>query len=897
MTFEPNLYGSLTSDVPATMVATGVKARLTDATGAQTLNLAAGGALNLTGATGNNRINIDGEAGAFSASRSGAQVTLTGSDGTELVVTARDTAQTLAFADGAADLRVADGTVRLGGQTIGETSAGLDPAMLDLDGDTTSRGVFEGGGDRPANPVVVGGDVYQDGAKKTASLAREATNLKVGKTGTGTVTASDGTKLRLGGESNPYDTHDDPYLWAVQVGAESGSSGDLTVRGPRTEVAATGRNSIFSVGDRGEGTLVVEDGATTHALDYELGNKGTGHVTVRGHGSQLLASTKYGTYGEVYPNSGAYIGVANDGEASLKVVEGGTVRIHFADFDGERRGGPGLNIGDEPGSDGSVTVAGLGSRLEIQQAASAEQWGPYLYVGRALGNGELTIRDDGVVRVRGEGAHVRVAEARPSEAESADDASLAGSGTLTVESGGKLRIVDPSQHNWGGLTLAKGEPNADGDVTVTGNGSLISVRKQSAGGAIQVGQDGTGTMKIANGGRVELWSGADAGFPQMNVGDGPESQGTVTLTGADSTLSIRGGRQGELNVGSAGTGTVTMGDGATAHAGALHVGRQPASTGTVELRGAETRLELQNAGGPPVIVGESGDGSLTIENGASVLNNPVGPEGYPHITAGYAPGSSGSIVVGGPGSSLALDADGSGRFRVGRAGTGELTVENGGRAEADQMFVGQHVDSQGSVVVDGADSMLRVGHDKTSFAMLLGARFNTDGEGFDPGGSATVTVRDQATLRAGAQAGDGKHDILVGGGSTLRVESGGTVIGDVRVLDGGTFEPGNSPGIARIGGDADLGGSVTFEIAGAEAGRFDQIRAEGELALEGHATIAFDPAFDVEAGDRFAIARGADGVAAEDLTTTVTGLRDDLAVEVLHGTDQLTLAVLDSPVG
>ena len=66
-----------------------------------------------------------------------------------------------------------------------------------------------------------------------------------------------------------------------------------------------------------------------------------------------------------------------------------------------------------------------------------------------------------------------------------------------------------------------------GAVTVTGPGSIWT---NGTTGGLNIGSFGTGTLTIANGGKVINITPAAA-----NIGNGAGSQGTVTVTGAGST--------------------------------------------------------------------------------------------------------------------------------------------------------------------------------------------------------------------------------------------------------------------------------------------------------------------------------------------------------------------------
>ncbi|NBC31411.1 MAG: hypothetical protein GVY13_01920 [Alphaproteobacteria bacterium] len=122
---SPNNFGILTSEAPIYIVSGGTFARLVDAPGSQVIEVRPGAALDLVAADGANILVLPGEAAAFSIERDVATVTLTGPEGETATFTARSTAQTLVFEDGALDVRIEGNAVRAGSQTVTEQPAAL----------------------------------------------------------------------------------------------------------------------------------------------------------------------------------------------------------------------------------------------------------------------------------------------------------------------------------------------------------------------------------------------------------------------------------------------------------------------------------------------------------------------------------------------------------------------------------------------------------------------------------------------------------------------------------------------------------------------------------------------------------------------------------------------------
>src|SRR5690606_38560178 len=103
-------------------------------------------------------------------------------------------------------------------------------------------------------------------------------------------------------------------------------------------------------------------------------------------------------------------------------------------------------------------------------------------------------------------------------------------------------------------------------------------------------------------------------------------------------------------------------------------------------------------------VGRSGEGTLVIDGGGSF-------ESY--VTwIGFAAGSEGHLTVSGSGSTWTGTPNGTQppTIYVGNAGTGSLTVENGGSVlNMSGVWVGRDADGEGTVTVTGANSYLRSG--------------------------------------------------------------------------------------------------------------------------------------------------------------------------------------------
>jgi outer membrane autotransporter protein len=150
-------------------------------------------------------------------------------------------------------------------------------------------------------------------------------------------------------------------------------------------------------------------------------------------------------------------------------------------------------------------------------------------------------------------------------------------GDLTISNGGQVS---------NGLSTIGYYGSGNGTVTVTGSGSTWT-----NSGTLRIGYDGTGTLIIENGGQVSSQEG------RLGV-QASSSVGTVTVTGAGSQWTTNGN---VLRVGQYGTGTLIIANGGTVLSGAGFIGEQASSTGssvTVTGGGNWTSTEVSlNRGG------------------------------------------------------------------------------------------------------------------------------------------------------------------------------------------------------------------------------------------------------------------------------------------------------------
>ena len=325
--------------------------------------------------------------------------------------------------------------------------------------------------------------------------------------------------------------------------------------------------------------------------------------------------------------------VGLEGNGTLSITDGGVVSSD-----------DGL-IGYSSGSTGTVTVDGTGSTWIND--------GP-LTVGEE-GNGTLNIINGGVV-INSSFGHIGISSGSTG-AVTVDGADSTwttgwlavgryGSGTLNITNGGQVD-VDES------VILAKyasglGEIHFD-------NGTL------NAAGLFARPTELTGTGTINTSGLV---SDVDLVF------DSPQSLKRTILfdsePGQHITINMDISRgNGPLGAGMHGDGSMTIRDGVAVSSTGGNIGYSPGSTGTVTVDGASSTWTNSRR---PLYVGQAGNGTLNITNGAAVRNE------YYRGRIGSSSGSTGIVTVDGAGSTWTN----SGGLTVGGNGYGTLNIINGG---------------------------------------------------------------------------------------------------------------------------------------------------------------------------------------------------------------------------
>jgi outer membrane autotransporter protein len=327
-----------------------------------------------------------------------------------------------------------------------------------------------------------------------------------------------------------------------------------------------------------------------------------------------------------------------------------------------------------------------------------------------------------------------------------------------------------------GPNWLNGLPRRDIDVnihTVTPNATVVA-SPGAAAHNLSVGANGTGMLTIQTGGTLvnEL----------ATIGNLQGGLGTVTVTGTGSNWTSIG----VVVVGGQGTGTLTIQDGGVAESSGGSVGQSAGSTGTVTVTGPGSTWH----NGPQFgfNVGSFGTGTLTIANGGRVFDR------SPAITnIGNGAGSRGSVTVTGAGSSW-TDIAG---IRIGNFGTGTLTIADGGTVNAPTVVIAANQGAIGSLNIGaGAGAPAAAPGTLSAPSVAFGAgtgtlNFNHTSASYvfapEISGNGTVNVLAGTTTLNATNSYGGRTNVTAG---TLRAGGLNTISSNsaMTVASGGTLD-------------------------------------------------------------------------------------------------------------
>ena len=405
------------------------------------------------------------------------------------------------------------------------------------------------------------------------------------------------------------------------------------------------------------------------------------------------------------------------------------------------------------------------------------------FTGQNVYNGYTLMRGNSILTLTGNGDKVGgiISGGETEIGLAAND-----SATMVVDKNGILLLR--------GQTDSSGQPLQPYGQLVVGNGDTTY---------------GASPTNLEN--RLIVQNGGQAGAQNLVVGNYKEGNGAVTVTGAGSGMTIDAGGMG---IGVSGQGSLDVDQGGKVVVGSdTTVGVNSGSQGSVTVDGSGSSLTVnngQNSTSTTVIAGQ-GQGNMTVQNGGAFTTNG-------NLVVGNQAGSTGTVVVGGSSDSsdsqskLDLTGTGStGNLTVGNQGTGHLDVRQGGEVTAYGVSVGGedtdgHLASNSSLNVGSASNgtsqaggQLNVGQGGltvgtgTGSAPLYSAGVTSGGVINDAG---TVNIKSDGQLKVGGED-----------QSTTNAGTGTLIVGDTNGTNGITSDatqvdksvPTNNGGVVLYG--------------------------------------------------------------------------------------------------
>jgi T5SS/PEP-CTERM-associated repeat protein len=647
---------------------------------------------------------------------------------------------------------------------------------------------------------------------------------------TGSFTASGGAQINV--TENVY------------IGDAAGSNGTMTLTGSGTAMNTNigGASGRFAVGNFGNGTLSILNGATltTRFLLTNRSGGTSGSILVDGAGSTLTAKTVGSNTGQVTISSAAgstgTLTVQNQGTVNVTgvllsaaaagstgtttVQSGGTVNVTGTFFSATAAGSTGTTTVQTGGTvsvsgaflsgqngAGTTTVTGVGSSMSV---------GAQLEVGVNPGSvGVLNIKSGATITNAGS-TFIGIGGASGTAPASSGTFNVDGVGSSFVQSGSATTSV---------VVVGGGAaPGGVGTLNIT-NGAAVSATGQPQIGA---SAGATGTLNILSGSTFTTASSVFAG----PVGG---SAGTVNVSGVGSSFTQNGpvatsgvvfgggttpGGTGNLNVTSGATFTAAnptfaLNIGSTSTAiidastmnavGDLAIGFGVNATppvagtakGTMTVQNGST-VNITGGAAAELDVGilAGGIGTLTIQSGSTMT---LGGSGFvgesPAIVGSPAfPAAVGTLNISGPGSILTMPVAGTALVIGGGngGGTGTLNVTNGAIVTVPILTLGNDSTSTGTAVV--SDATLNV-----TTELDLGN-----------GGNATLSILNAGSVFVGGNTFAGPTATITGAITLTGIKSSLTVLGNA-ILGGNNGLPAGTGSItANAGSTVDLGPTALF---------------------------------------------------------------------------------------
>ncbi|WP_339939891.1 ESPR-type extended signal peptide-containing protein, partial [Undibacterium luofuense] len=357
----------------------------------------------------------------------------------------------------------------------------------------------------------------------------------------------------------------------------------------------------------------------------------------------------------------------------------------------------------------------------------------------------------------------------------------AGTGSMSITEGGSVEV--------NGRLIIGNQKGSNGTVVVEGKDSSLLVNDN-----VFVGSAGSGRLEIKDGASVSNRGDGHANIASVLIGNlGGEGEGEVLITGknsswiTDSTLSLGDG------------GRLTVEKGGQMKSTSVDIGNQYGNSSQISVTGQGSSLIATNA----LHVGHGGKGQLDVLDGGTVTS------------------AGGHIATAVRGSGTAnIDGAGS-RWNAGTllyiSSEGVLNLTNGGTAQAERSVV----EKNGTMRIGGADSVIDAGTLDTKRLLLDGVLdFNHTATGYDFAADFAHSSG-KILQRAGVTHLTGNGEAFIGQTQV----SGGTLIVDQAL--------GNALSTTEVGANGTLAGTGVIGGAVTNAGTVSALNA-----LSGHSSAA-----------------------------------------------------------
>ncbi|MHC5112518.1 MAG: beta strand repeat-containing protein, partial [Planctomycetota bacterium] len=690
----------------------------------------------------------------------------------------------------------------------------------------------------------------------------------------GTATVSgDGSKLDAGSALTPA-------TFSLIVGANAGSDGSLTANMGGDVIART----TMGVGINGGKGAVDIDGAgssltVTNGLFIAGGANGDGMVTVRDSATASAEFIALGTdatsNGSLKIQNGSTV-MTTSGPltTSLEVGRTGTGSVEISGSSQYNSTGATV-IGSEAGSDGTVTVTGAGSEMNSGRPIEVGRTGKGLLnvLQGAEANAKAlqiaTQGGEGLVNISGTGSKINIETTdniNPTASVEVGGDTGAGTntgGTLKINNGGELNITSGPTAGDAILFISR---TATGGAPVTLLGSVI------------LGDDPS-TVGVESGGTLNITSNSE--LAEIVVGRAGEGTLTATdsvinLTGAgpEAALFVVGGRSGgDVNNNGVAKGDVTFSN-STVTVDATNGGNSVFSVG----RGTDTSVNTDPMTAP--------ENTLLVQNGSTlnVINTGTGSATF-NIARD---GTRGTATIDGAGTTLNVDDT----INIGRnGGFGTLNIQNGGTVNNKGNTTNIGVGTPGSAGVLNVNSGGTLNEATTVNVGSAGnsGTLNVDGGGnvvigFDPntGPGGTGNSSEDAIVSVGLEeAGD-----LNVTNSTVNITATGPVPGDSALLQIGGRFGGAGNNTANAQGDVVIDNSIVDMDATGAGSTVVSVGRGTDSTIHTDPATAPENTLTIQNGSTFNVKNSGTGTAFFNVardntrgTATVDGLGTTLNVD------------------